>query len=254
MHELLINLLADRTGEGKFTCFGAFHLSLIGLFLAIAGLQWFWLRRKEAACREKIIAFWGDLAFGLYVLDLFMMPLAYGEIQIEKLPFHICTAMCVMCFLSRRWKPLKGLRVHLAVYALISNFVYLWYPAGIMWKGVLPLTYRALQTLIFHGVMMIYGFLSVCYAPLPEKRSLKAELGVIGAMAVWAMLGNWLYNGDYGTQTWFFNWFFVVRDPFSLFPENISPFIMPWLNVVLFFAVSALIWWGMMRLRRRDTL
>jgi uncharacterized membrane protein len=249
MHEWLMDLLADRKGEGAFTCFGPFHLTMVGLFLSVMGLLWLWLRGKDFSRRKKAIDFWGDLAFGLYVLDFFLMPLAYGHIEIEKLPFHVCTAMCVLCFLSRRCQRLGSLRIHFAVYALISNLVYLCYPAGVMWQGVQPLTYRVLQTLVFHGVMTVYGFLVICFEPLPQRRNWAAELGVIAAMAAWAMVGNWLYNGAYGTQTYFFNWFFVVRDPFWLLPEGIAPFIMPGLNVGLFFAVGSLIWWGMMRLR-----
>ena len=65
--------------------------------------------------------------------------------------------------------------------------------------------------------------------------------GVISAQTGWAMLGNFLYNGKAGEYDHFFNWFFVVRDPFYILPEKIAPFVMPILNITVFFAVEMLV-------------
>jgi len=61
-------------------------------------------------------------------------------------------------------------------------------------------------------------------------------------MTVWALLGNTLYNGQAWGKTQFFNWFFVVRDPFYILPESIAPIIMPFLNVALFMAVELVVY------------
>ena len=50
--------------------------------------------------KQKVLKVLIYVAFGLYIADFFMMPLSQNEINIEKLPFHACTSMCVMCFLS----------------------------------------------------------------------------------------------------------------------------------------------------------
>jgi hypothetical protein len=65
--------------------------------------------------------------------------------------------------------------------------------------------------------------------------------GEIAAVTLWAMVGNYLYNGEVGEYSHFFNWFFVVRDPFYLMPKDIAPFVMPLLNMGLFFGVNMLI-------------
>ena len=39
----------------------------------------------------------------------------------------------------------------------------------------------------------------------------------------------------------FFNWFFVVRDPFYAIPEAIAPFVMPFLNICVFLGVEIII-------------
>jgi hypothetical protein len=68
-------------------------------------------------------------------------------------------------------------------------------------------------------------------------------------MTLWAMAGNFVYNGSR-----FYNWFFVVRDPFYIFPETVAPFVMPFVNVALFFAVELLlhlaIWYLSQRFRK----
>ena len=121
----------------------------------------------------------------------------------------------------------------------ISNLVYLIYPAGVMWHAVHPISYRVIQTLIFHSVMTVYGFISLVYEidRIDIKKCYRDLLVVIG-MTAWAMIGNYTYNGVYDGADRFFNWFFVVRDPFYIIGESVSPFIMPIINIAIFFAVE----------------
>jgi hypothetical protein len=112
-----------------------------------------------------------------------------------------------------------------------------------MWHAVHPLSYRVIQTLIFHSVMTVYGFLTLVYErDRMNVRMCYRDLTVIVGMTAWAMLGNYAYNGTAGDYSHFFNWFFVVRDPFYAIPEAIAPFIMPFLNIALFFAVEMLVY------------
>ena len=60
-----------------------------------------------------------------------------------------------------------------------------------------------------------------------------------GLFVLSALFGAVHTAGDYSH---FFNWFFVVRDPFYAIPEAIAPFIMPFLNIALFFAVEMLVY------------
>ena len=171
------------------------------------------------------------------------MPFAYGEIDIEKLPFHICTVTCVLCFISRHVKALDAYRTHIALLAFISNLVYLIYPAGVMWHKVHPLSYRVVQTLLFHAIMTIYGLLVLLFDDKKiQWKHCYRDLILLGIITAWAVLGNALYNGTAGEYDHFFNWFFVVRDPFYIFPENVAPYVMPFLNVAVFFAVESAIY------------
>ena len=243
MYEILNNLLSDKKGGEIFRCFGVWHFVYIALAAVAFTLIFLSLKSKDKDTKDKVMLTLINISFGLYILDFFLMPFAYGEIDIEKLPFHICTAMCVACFLSNHIERLKPLRVHFALLGFISNLVYLIYPAGVMWHATHPLSYRVVQTLIFHGIMSVYGLLTLVYDG--KELSFKTcyrDLAVISGMTVWALVGNLLYNGEAGEYSHFFNWFFVIRDPFYILPADIAPFIMPFVNIGLFFGVEMLVY------------
>lgn len=242
MHLFLQNLLSDRKGGEIFRLFSGWHFLYIGLTLAAIISILLLLKNKEKGAKQRVTNTIISIAFGLYIADIFLMPLSYGEIDIEKLPFHVCTAMCVMCFLSHHNSFLEKYKTSFLLLGFISNLVYLIYPAGVMWHAVHPISYRVIQTLVFHSVMVVYGFVSLVYERerLDIKKCYK-DLFVIIAMTLWAMIGNYTYNGSYGENVKFFNWFFVVRDPFYALPQAISPIIMPFLNIALFFGVEMII-------------
>lgn len=243
MYAELSNLLSDKKGGAVFTCFGAWHLFyILALAMLIFGVI-FYLKNKSETTRQKVTCLFINCAFTLYIADFFFMPFAYGKIDIEKLPFHICTAMCVMCFLSRHNAFLEKYKLQFAVLGFISNLVYFIYPAGVMWYQIHPLSYRVIQTLLFHGLMTAYGLLVLIYDDTKfEWKSCYKDLIVIVLMTLWALLGNALYTGTAHGQTLYFNWFFVLRDPFYLFPEQLARFLMPPLNIALFFAVDMLVY------------
>ena len=196
MYPFLHQLLSDKKGGEIFVLFGGWHFLYILLTLAVAATVWRACERR-GGLHEKTVRFFIDLAFGMYVADLFLMPIAYGEIDIEKLPFHACTAMCVACFLSYRVRFFEKYRSLFVLLGLISNLVYLIYPAGVMWHAAHPLSYRVIQTLTFHGVMSVYGVLYL----LREFRSMelgkcRCDLAVVCTMTFWALVGNYAYNGN----------------------------------------------------------
>ena len=242
MYTFLSNLLSDKKGGEIFTLFGAWHFFYIVLTGCTVALVLILLKNKRQSFKSKTTKALIYIAFGLYVLDFFLMPLAYGEIDIEKLPFHACTAMCVLCFLSYHNRSLEKYRQSFVLLGFISNLVYLIYPAGVMWHAVHPISYRVIQTLIFHSIMTIYGLLTLIleYNKFNIKKCYR-DLGVVVFMTAWALVGNYVYNGSSEGYSHFFNWFFVVRDPFYAIPESIAPFVMPLLNIVIFFSVEIII-------------
>ena len=242
MYNILSGILSDKKGGEIFTVFGLPHFGYIALTICLIVIVLMLMRGKKISAKLKATSIFLSIAFGIYITDFFLMPLAYGEIDIEKLPFHVCTAMCVMCFLSYRITFLKKYRLSFVLLGFISNLVYLIYPAGVMWHAVHPLSYRVIQNLLFHSLMTTYGFLTLIYER--EKFNAKncyRDLAVVVGMTVWALIGNYVYNGESEGYSHFFNWFFVVRDPFYIFDKNIAQFIMPFLVIALFFVVELVI-------------
>ena len=251
MYSFLHSILADRKGGEIFTLFSPWHFLYIGLAAVAIVTLLLLMRHKSTEQRERLTRSLGFAAFFMYVADFFLMPLAYGEIDIEKLPFHACTAMCTACFLSYFVPFLGKYRTSFAMLGLISNLVYLIYPAGVMWHAVHPVSYRVMQTLLFHALMTVYTALLLIW----ERDSIRMkfcyrELLVTACMTLWALLGNYAYNGQSEGYDHFFNWFFVVRDPFYAIPAAVAPFLMPILNVALFFALEMVIHAGLSLLRK----
>ena len=231
MYPYLHELLSDRKGGAVFACFGLWHFFWMALTAAVCVVLYRFLAKRNAPDRSRWLDRLTGLAFGLYILDFFLMPLAYGEIDIEKLPFHACTAMCVCVFISRRSTALARLRGAFALLGLVSNLVYLIYPAGVMWHAVHPVSYRVIQTLGFHGLVTAVCLMALLFEDLGGW---KRTLSVTAAMTAWAMVGNAVYNSEDRV----YNWFFVVGDPFGILPAQVAPFVMPALNICLFFAVG----------------
>ena len=243
MYRILSELLEDRKGGTVFTCFDLTHWICIFLVLGTVALSLVLLRHKDRDTRDRITRYFGNAAFYLYVADFFLMPFAYGEIDIDKLPFHACTGMCVMCFVSNHNRFLGKYRLNFALLGLMSNLCYLAYPAGVMWYEIGPLSYRVLQTLSFHGCMAVYGILTVVYhyREMTLKSSFR-NLPILLLMTAWAFIGNTLYSGERGGYSHDFNWFFIKQDPFYLLPADISPYLAPVLNYLAFFAMEFLVY------------
>lgn len=250
MYAHLQALLADRPAASPFTCFGMWHLLYLAVILGVILSVIFLLKNRSDEAKHRATTAALYTAFGLYMADLFLMPLAYGEIDVEKLPFHACTAMCLCCMLSRRHPFFARFKDQFVLLGLLSNLIYVIYPAGVGWYQIHPLCYRVWQTLLYHGAMTAFGLFSLCFGEVKlSRRACPRHLGLLSAMTLWALLGNTLYNGLNGR---FYNWFFVVSDPFGILPAEIAPYLMPPLMVAILFGgemLIHLIYHGVKRLR-----
>lgn len=239
MHQILQDLLSDRKGGPIFACFGLYHLIYLALIFGVILAIIFLLKNRSAAAKHRAVTAALYTAAGLYAADFFLMPFAYGGIDVEKLPFHACTATCVLCVLARHNRFLGRFKDQFVLLGLLTNLIYVIYPAGVGWYLVHPLSYRVWQTLLYHGAMTAFGLFSLCFGEVKlEWRKCPRDLAFLCVMTVWALLGNTLYNGLDGR---FFNWFFVVRDPFYILPEGIAPFVMPAVMVAVMFTGEVLI-------------
>jgi uncharacterized membrane protein YwaF len=219
----------------SITAFSIPHLVYLGLiFGTVIGL-WLCLRRRDDASKEKALRL---LAYALvlsYLSDFFVHEFVYGEMNIDKLPFHICTVLCPLAAIAQF--NLKGhkLREPIAMLAVLAPMMYLCYPASI--GDGEPWCYQAVQTMFYHGTLMAWGILTLALGVVkPDIRNCwKSGITLVG-ITLWAKLGNVLLEH---------NWFFLEEDAFYIgLVENgvIPKWLLMVLNPVVFFLAVLLLY------------
>lgn len=258
MYPIIHDLLADRKGGEIFVLFGGWHFFYMLAAVTIVVCVLLRTQRGDDSFAHEVVmkkegAFLCDLGFYLYIADFFLMPFAYEEIDIEKLPFHVCTAMCVMCFISRRSENLRPYHGSFALLGFVSNLVYLIYPAGVMWHAVHPLSYRVIQTLAFHAIMTAGCTITILSEEFrPGFANFRKHAEIVFYMTLWAVIGNLLYYGSAGKYDNDFNWFFVTADPFGLIDRSWGVLIMPFVTMGAFVLAEAAVCLVFMFVRRRN--
>ena len=253
-------LFEDRCSDTfSFKPFSFCHI-LYFLIIAIAiVLVLFWCKNKPKEFKNKVVNYSLNAAFILYIADFFIMPLAYGEIVIDKLPFHLCTSMSILCFLSRNTKKLAKFKNSFTLLGMIGALMYLVYPAGVTngpgqyFDGY---TYRIIQTVLYHGLMVAQGVFAIALGDVVLKwDSFKYDVIIILFVAVWAMFGNFAYNGVVSEQcdcvegcqemidvySEEHNWFFVLHDPLYIFPDETDGYYSPLIMIGAITGMCALI-------------
>ena len=257
MYEFMNNLLKDKeTGVFTFEAFSLCHIIYLLLIIGLIILVLFLFRNKSQEAKNKLINITITSALCVYVADFFLMPFSNGEIDIDKLPFHICTLMSVMCVLARNTKLLSRFKTSFTLMGMIGALMYIVYPAGV--SSADGYSYRIVQTVLYHGLMIAQGVFSIAFKDLEldlKWKNLKYDLIAIVALAAWAMLGNTLYSGTMTeacdcvegcTQTITvydhdFNWFFVKHDALYVIPDDIDIYFAPFAMVGVIFGMCALI-------------
>ena len=188
----------------------AFSLSHIIYLVLIAGAivgGYFLLRKKDEDGKVKAMRI---LAYALvisYVSDFFMHDFVYGGMNMDKLPFHICTVLCPMVAFVQFNKKFAKFSEPVTILAILAPMMYICYPASV--GSGEPWCYQAVQTMFYHGVLMAWGILNVCLGLVkPEFKNIWKTVVLLVIITVWAKFGNLIY-GDY-------NWFFLEEDAFYI--------------------------------------
>ena len=260
MFEFMRDIFKDRsTGTFSFEPFSLCHIiylvTIIGVIIALL----FAFKKKSQNFKLKVVEITLDAALVLYILDFFLMPLSQAEISIIKLPFHLCTLMSIMCFLSRHTKLFSKCKSTFPILGLIGALMYLCYPAGVRngageyFDGY---TYRIIQTVLYHGLMVAQGVFAIAFGDIELKwKDFKIDVVTVLCMVVWAMLGNLIYTGTititctcvegcteiikiYENEP---NWFFVQHDALYIIPDDIDGVIAPFMMIIAITGMCALI-------------
>lgn len=127
------------------TAFSIPHFVYLALiFGTVLGL-WYYLRRQNDSKKEKALRF---LAYALvisYLSDFFVHEFVYGEMNIDKLPFHICTALCPLVAIAQFNRNGDKIKEPVTMLSVLAPMMYLCYPASI--GDGEPWCYQAVQTM-----------------------------------------------------------------------------------------------------------
>ena len=243
MYAFLQWLFSYEEGPIALSVFGIWHFIYLILIFGFIIVTIYLARKGNDKMKKRIIDLTINAAFILYILDFFIMPFSYGYIDIDKLPFHICTLMGVMCFVSRNNRFFSKYKTEFTMLGLIGALMYIVYPSGVADGKVFPFSYRIMQTMIFHGLVVAHGIFALSFGDVKlEWKKIYKELYVIVFIAILAVVANNLYSGTVGDYSHNFNWFFVSQDPFGIFPEHIAPYVMPFVMVAVIFLMDVLIY------------
>jgi uncharacterized membrane protein YwaF len=206
---------------------GAHIVYLLLIFGGIIG-AWFAMRGQSAEKKENALRL---LAYALvvsYLSDFFVHEFVYGGLNMDKLPFHICTVLCPLIAFAQFNRNGKKIAEPVAVLSVLAPMMYLCYPASVGTGE--PWCYQALQTMFYHGVVMAWGILTIALGAveLQFKRVWKSGVLLV-AITLWAKLGNVLMEH---------NWFFLEEDAFyiGLVANGVIPkWVLMIVNPLVFF-------------------
>lgn len=212
----------------KITPFSISHIVYLVLIFGGTALAWWLLRNKSLQVKDKALRF---LAYALvlsYLSDFFVHEFVYDGLNMDKLPFHICTVLCPLAAIAQFNR--KGYKIlePVAVLSVLAPLMYLCYPASV--GDGEPWCYQAVQTMFYHGVLLSWGVLNLALGKVKLQWSHCWKCAVLLiAITLWAKLGNILL---------LHNWFFLEEDAFyiGLVANGIIPkWSLMIINPVVFF-------------------
>lgn len=221
MRKFLIELLDDYDNLVDMTLFSVWHFLYIALIVGGCIGMAFWLNKQDERAKNKALRFIAYALVVTYIFDFFMHPFVYGELNIDKLPFHICTALCPVVAFTQFNKKFAKITEPVSVLAIVAPLMYITYPGSAL-GGVAPWCYKVVQTFLYHGLLLAWGFLTVATGRTAYKwkNIWKALVGIV-IVALWASLGNALYSHD-GAH---YDWFFLTGSTFPFVPTLLMPFL-----------------------------
>ena len=232
MRELFMKLFAMSHFDSgiQITPFSVAHIVYMVLIFGGVVAGYFALRHKDAEAKEKALRF---LAYALalsYFSDFFVHDFVYGGMNMDKLPFHICTVLCPLILIAQFNRNGHKISEPVAALAALAPMMYLCYPASV--GDGEPWCYQAVQTMYYHGMLMAWGILTLALGAVkPQIRNCWKSGILLVCITLWAKLGNICME---------YNWFFLEEDAFyiGLVEGGIIPkWLLMVINPVVFFLV-----------------
>lgn len=227
----------------KVTAFSIPHIVYLVLIIGGVVLGWLALRGKSDEVKERAVRFLAYAVVISYLSDFFVHEFVYGEMNMDKLPFHICTVLCPLAAIAQFNRNGHKILEPVAILSILAPLMYLSYPASI--GDGEPWCYQAVQTMFYHGTLMAWGVLTLALGRVkPVLRNCWKCAVLLVAITLWAKLGNVLLEH---------NWFFLNEDAFyiGLVANGVIPkWLLMIVNPVVFF-LAALAVYGVVALIRK---
>lgn len=247
MTDFLKKIFGWKVGKISIELFSVWHFLYIFLIVGFIVGGVFLLKNKPQKTKEKTLKIMIVTTLVLYIADFMLQPFVTSDftIDIDKLPFHICTLMCIVStfaqFSNKGW--LKEIAVTLS---MAGSLMYLLYPGSAL-GGVSPWCYKVIQTMLYHGLLLAWGVLSLTTGEVKlQVKNMWQPLIAVICVALWAGLGNICFNGG----DHHYDWFFLTGSTFPFIPKWLMPFVVV---VAVYGVISCfyLIYWLVSRKRNK---
>lgn len=224
--------------------FSFWHILYTVIILAATIAVGILFLKKSEETKSRLLSAIAIAVAVLYIGDFFVQPFMHGdptvagEMNIDKLPFHICTIMCPALLFVQFNKRFARFAEAVAILSIVGPLMYITYPNGAL-GGVSPFSYRILQTFLYHGLVFCWGFNMLALGKVKPsvKRCWQPLIGLC-LIAVISIGANYAY----GNPEHHYDWFFTTGSSFSYaFPEAMHPYlpyVMPFIVIAAIFAVA----------------
>ena len=220
MRDFLLWLFMEREEPFDITLFSFWHIFYALLIIASTIALGVYLSKKDGATQEKYRRALAYSIVFIYIIDFFIQPFFLdGQMNVDKLPFHICTILSPTIAFVQFNKRFEKIAEPIAVLAIASAIMYITYPGSAIGTES-PFCYRVIQTFVYHGVTMAWGYVSLSTGAI--KLNIKKcyhALIVICLIALWAAFGN----AAYSSETVHYDWFFITGSTFPFIPAALMP-------------------------------
>ena len=189
------------------TPFSPAHIVYLVLIFGGTFATWYFFRNKETAAKTRVLRALAYMLVFSYLLDFLFHDFIYGGLNINKLPFHVCTVLCPLVAVAQFNKNGHKIAEPIAILSMLGPLMYLCYPASV--GSGEPWCYQAVQTMFYHGVQLAWGVLSVALGAIkPDIRRWYQSGILLAGITLWATFGNALIPGN--------NWFYLQEDAFYI--------------------------------------
>ena len=222
MREFLINLFKTREEPFDITLYSVWHILYAVLIAAsIFGIAML-LRNKEFRVKKRALDLVVYAIATVYLADFFIQPLFRdGAMNVDKLPFHICTVLCPITALVQFHERFSSWKEPVAFLSVIAPLIYIVYPGSALGTES-PFCYEIIQTFLYHGLLLLYGVLLLTTKTvIPQiKNSYKSLVGIC-IILLWAAFGNTVYSKEGWGRG--YDWFFITGKTFPFIPKYLMP-------------------------------